>query len=180
MVGVAQLVEPRIVDPVVVGSNPIVHPIMRLFSEQPLVPCTTGFGPLAQLVEQLTLNQLVVGSSPTRPTTFNIPSAFLPRLSTAPNPAASPFRRRKRRGFVYCIQVLYRSGHVLRKDFMACRGGSCSYCESGGTGRRAGFRFQWGNPWGFESPLSHHSRPRIQEKWLCPRLHGCVRLNGFA
>jgi hypothetical protein len=28
------------------------------------------FGPLAQLVEQLTLNQLVVGSIPTRPTNF--------------------------------------------------------------------------------------------------------------
>ena len=27
-------------------------------------------GPLAQLVEQLTLNQLVVGSIPTRPTNF--------------------------------------------------------------------------------------------------------------
>ena len=52
MVGVAQLVEPRIVIPVVVGSIPIAHPI---------------HGPLAQLVEQLTLNQLVVGSIPTRP-----------------------------------------------------------------------------------------------------------------
>ena len=30
--------------------------------------------------------------------------------------------------------------------------------ESGGIGRRAGFRFQWGNPWEFESPLSHHWR----------------------
>ena len=29
MVGVAQLVEPRVVDPVVVGSNPIVHPIFH-------------------------------------------------------------------------------------------------------------------------------------------------------
>jgi hypothetical protein len=29
-------------------------------------------------------------------------------------------------------------------------------CESGGIGRRAGFRIQWGNPWEFESPLSHH------------------------
>ncbi len=29
MVGVAQLVEPRIVIPVVVGSSPIVHPILR-------------------------------------------------------------------------------------------------------------------------------------------------------
>ncbi len=28
MVGVAQLVEPRVVDPVVVGSSPIVHPIL--------------------------------------------------------------------------------------------------------------------------------------------------------
>jgi hypothetical protein len=29
-------------------------------------------------------------------------------------------------------------------------------CESGGTGRRAGLRIQWGNLWGFKSPLSHH------------------------
>ena len=56
MVGVAQLVEPWIVIPVVVGSNPIVHPI---------------FGPLAQLVEQVTLNHLVEGSSPSRPTIYN-------------------------------------------------------------------------------------------------------------
>ena len=43
--------------PVVVGSSPIVHPNFKAVS-----------GPLAQLVEQLTLNQLVVGSIPTRPT----------------------------------------------------------------------------------------------------------------
>ena len=54
MVGVAQLVEPRVVIPVVVGSSPIVHPIDMII------------GPLAQLVEQLTLNQRVVGSNPTR------------------------------------------------------------------------------------------------------------------
>ena len=29
--------------------------------------------------------------------------------------------------------------------------------ECGGTGRRAGFRFQWGNPWEFESLHSHHA-----------------------
>ncbi len=34
-------------------------------------------GPLAQLVEQLTLNQLVVGSIPTRPTIFNPLRAIL-------------------------------------------------------------------------------------------------------
>ena len=47
MVGVAQLVELRIVAPAVVGSNPIVHPNLRSLDS----------GPLAQLVEQLTLNQ---------------------------------------------------------------------------------------------------------------------------
>ena len=56
MVDVAQLVESRIVIPAVAGSSPVVHPIFN--------------GPLAQLVEQLTLNQLVVGSNPTRPTIF--------------------------------------------------------------------------------------------------------------
>ncbi len=55
MVSVAQLVAPRIVIPVVVGSSPIVHPIL---------------GPLAQLAEQGTLNPKVVGSTPTRPTIF--------------------------------------------------------------------------------------------------------------
>ena len=53
------MVEPRVVIPAVVGSSPIVHPIFG---------CGLFFGPLAQLVEQLTLNQLVVGSIPTRPT----------------------------------------------------------------------------------------------------------------
>lgn len=56
MVDVAQLVEPRIVIPVVAGSIPVVHP---------------KNGPLAQLVEQLTLNQRVVGSIPTRPMLLN-------------------------------------------------------------------------------------------------------------
>ena len=44
MADVAQLVEPRFVVPVVVGSSPIVRP-------------SFPSGPLAQLVEQLTLNQ---------------------------------------------------------------------------------------------------------------------------
>ena len=73
MVGVAQLVEPRIVIPVVVGSSPIVHPIqMRNALTGACVAASCGevliFGPLAQLVEQETLNLLVVGSTPTRPT----------------------------------------------------------------------------------------------------------------
>ena len=72
MVDVAQLVEPRIVIPAVAGSSPVVHPtsgagglLVEWFK-----------GPLAQLVEQLTLNQLVVGSIPTRPTKFPKKSVF--------------------------------------------------------------------------------------------------------
>ena len=60
MVDVAQLVEPRVVVPVVVGSIPIVHPTLDVWK------CEQG--PLAQLVEQETLNLFVVGSIPTRPT----------------------------------------------------------------------------------------------------------------
>ncbi len=66
MVGVAQLVEPRVVIPVVVGSSPIVHP--RSGGRRLRAPAATQYGPLAQLVEQETLNLLVVGSIPTRPT----------------------------------------------------------------------------------------------------------------
>ena len=62
MVDVAQLVESRIVIPVVVGSSPIVHPKFQVS------------GPLAQLVEQLTLNQLVVSSNLTRPTNTETPT----------------------------------------------------------------------------------------------------------
>ena len=64
---VAQLVESRVVIPVVVGSSPIVHP-------------TNQNGPLAQLVEQETLNLLVVGSIPTRPTNSKSCSSHFDRL----------------------------------------------------------------------------------------------------
>ena len=70
MVTVAQLVEPRIVIPVVAGSNPVSHPNpVGMFVRGPSID-----GPLAQLVEQLTLNQRVVGSKPTRPTIFLLAS----------------------------------------------------------------------------------------------------------
>ena len=69
MVDVAQMVEPRIVIPVVVGSIPIGHPsVIEYVSVLSLVKShQKNIGPLAQLVEQLTLNQRVVGSIPTRP-----------------------------------------------------------------------------------------------------------------
>lgn len=65
MVDVAQLVELRIVVPAVVGSKPIVHPII---ASTPFHMGTTAHGPLAQLVEQWTLNPLVEGSNPSWPT----------------------------------------------------------------------------------------------------------------
>ena len=57
MVGVAQLVERWIVAPVVEGSSPFTHPNI-LLRKRPL-----DSAPLAQLVEQLTLNQRVRSSS---------------------------------------------------------------------------------------------------------------------
>ena len=122
MVIVAQLVEPRIVIPAVVGSSPIGHPRFVITQTQSsiygIVTEVHG-GPLAQLVEQLTLNQRVAGSIPARPTT------------TGENMYDQ-------------IRLL-----ALFSDLYRIR------CESGGTGRRAGFRCQWGNPWEFDSPLSH-------------------------
>ena len=67
MVGVAQLVEPRIVVPAVVGSSPIVHPNRHVGCILVTIP---PHGPLAQLAEQRTLNPKVVGSIPTRPIKF--------------------------------------------------------------------------------------------------------------
>ena len=71
---VAQLVESRIVIPAVAGSSPVVHPIPR--NGLSLVFLYIKQGPLAQLVEQETLNLLVVGSIPTRPTMFSMSRLF--------------------------------------------------------------------------------------------------------
>jgi hypothetical protein len=99
-VDVAQLVEPRVVIPVVVGSSPIVHPSFRARSRGSvraqraaigrfLGHCRIEEGPLAQLVEQETLNLLVVGSIPTRPTTFqHMP--YEPHYPESTPPAHAP------------------------------------------------------------------------------------------
>ena len=94
MVDVAQLVEPRIVIPAVAGSSPVVHPnsVGRVRVRQFVCMCL--FGPLAQLVEQLTLNQLVVGSIPTRPTISLKNNKFFDpsrkKLKTFPHRSESP------------------------------------------------------------------------------------------
>ena len=49
MVGVAQLVEPRVVIPVVVGSSPIIHPYKNIL-----------FAKVAELVDALDLGSSVL------------------------------------------------------------------------------------------------------------------------
>ena len=87
MVDVAQLVESRIVIPAVVGSSPIVHPIFllllfiwlekknnkRKINDRDDIRSSPSYeGPLAQLVEQETLNLLVESSNLSRPTTTRL------------------------------------------------------------------------------------------------------------
>ena len=67
MVGVAQLVEPRVVIPVVVGSSPIVHPrfgktsrfapglIQSLYKAALVINNSTLFAKVAELVDALDL-----------------------------------------------------------------------------------------------------------------------------
>ncbi len=56
MVGIAQLVEPRIVIPVVVGSNPITHPIIRLHCSS---NAAKKFAEVAELVDALDLGSSI-------------------------------------------------------------------------------------------------------------------------
>ena len=53
----------------VAGSNPVSRSIF-VFDGMGVTARVCGSGPLAQLVEQVTLNHKVVGSTPTRRTTF--------------------------------------------------------------------------------------------------------------
>src|SRR5579875_3377436 len=65
-----------------------------------LTPNSKFQGPLAQLVEQLTLNQLVVGSNPTRPTnTDRRPGNRAPYFfASAPSPCGARAGRSERGG----------------------------------------------------------------------------------
>ena len=68
MVSVAQLAEHRVVAPGVEGSNPFTHPKFHLIPGGPEHVGARSLGPLAQSVEQLTLNQRVRSSTLRRPT----------------------------------------------------------------------------------------------------------------
>ncbi len=74
--------------------------------------------------------------------------------------AANPFRAAnpKIRNTPARPSRLTSRGRVRRFLRLALGGPSC---PGGGTGRRAGFRYQWSNSWRFESSPGHHStRPR--------------------
>ena len=43
----------------------------------------------------------------------------------------------------------------------------------GEIGRRAGFRFQWGNPWGFKSPRAHHQKLLSRTKKCAIKIFEC-------
>src|SRR2546425_7018194 len=47
-----------------------------------------------------------------------------------------------------------------RRILLTCFLDAVGLCDRGGTGRRAGLRILWGNPWGFESLRSHDSPTR--------------------
>src|SRR5438094_1289391 len=54
------------------------------------------------------------------------------------------------------------------------------YCsDRGGTGRRAGLRILWGNPWGFESLRSHRDGPPTQRA-THPRVARCPSTQAVA
>ncbi len=103
MVGVAQLVESRIVIPVVVGSSPIVHPILESESVAGLFAQLTGG---TEALQTLCFRVLF----PDHPSKM----FYAKRLIVASFAGKT------------CIFLLI----------------STSYCESGGIGRRAGFRYQ--------------------------------------
>ena len=130
-----------------------------------LTPIWKFQGPLAQLVEQLTLNQLVVGSNPTRPTNTdrrsgNRAPVFLPLPLCQEGEGAKAVltgsiivRERggvlvlPRRATVKCPALaqgnhrLSGAGRLGRFPFGIRRFGLRARCESGGTGRRTRFRF---------------------------------------
>ncbi len=61
-------------------------------------------GPLAQLVEQLTLNQRVVGSTPTRPTTL-VPSCDPGIITSAGSTSVLPSKVDKKSGPIKHVQA---------------------------------------------------------------------------
>ncbi len=135
--------------------------------------CKLKFGPLAQLVEQLTLNQRVGGSSPPRPTIY------------APCTAG---RFQESRSFhlpaILTVFIPWSCGEKSVWPESGSLALYCAryYCECGGTGRRAGFRFQWGNPWEFESLHSHHLVFLHESRMLlaCSRQIGMIPLQNTA
>src|SRR2546425_7402307 len=57
-----------------------------------------------------------------------------------------------------------------RRILLTCFLDAVGLCDRGGTGRRAGLRILWGNPWGFESLRSHRGSWQLLQQLIDHRL----------
>src|SRR3989441_6936627 len=57
-----------------------------------------------------------------------------------------------------------------RRILLTCFLDAVGLCDRGGTGRRAGLRILWGNPWGFESLRSHRRSRQLVQQLIDHRL----------
>ncbi len=72
------------------------------------------------------------------------------RSTSKGSPATTPWRHRGNSVRIHRPAPPCGSAEAVAFD--------CLARDCGGIGRRAGFRFQWVTPWGFESPQSHCSQ----------------------
>ncbi len=91
MVSVAQLVEPRVVIPVVVGSSPIVHPMLKIFHESLQNESTVYNSLLPAKVAEL-VDALDLGSSGVTRESSSL--SFRTIIFTLPEVARCKFRLR--------------------------------------------------------------------------------------
>ena len=117
------------------------------------------FGPLAQLVEQLTLNQRVEGSTPSRLTISNTESsgrrthtALFVSAGFGKAPAAA-LRLVTRRCDVHRVRLTPRDVRALHQALSLCRRDNIRARVA--ELADALVLEASGQPWGFKSPLSH-------------------------
>lgn len=86
------------------------------------------------------------------------------------NDAATAVRTEPKRRYYYRLETSTGLRLVRRMERNVLSNWySLANCASGETGRRAGLRIQWGNPWEFKSPLAHqllskHARAGLSVK----------------
>src|SRR5262249_24113354 len=96
---------------------------------------------------------------------------------TRPPAAESGASRRVRRASQQQVATTWPSPCRKPKALRPCGDNisPAASCESGGTGRRAGLRIRWGNPWGVDAPLSHFHSQALGFGLLAPALRGVAK-----